>query len=550
VDLREVPSIIRARCRYTWPGLVVAVIFAAASFTPSLLPRPATYQGLIAGISGALGYGLGLVGAWVWREYADRGPEAPSAKAWRWLAAAGGVVLLLAIVLGVHWQRQTAGLIGERPESRWAAVLIPIIGVLVFVALLAVARTLRTAYGKVVVVLDRKMGHRAARATGLLLLIVVIFLLTTGLAWRWFIDGMDGSLAIADRGTPDGIERPTTGLRSGGPGSLVRWDSLGEQGRIFTGSGPDAAQIEKFTERPAKEPIRIFAGTSSESEPEKRAQLAVKDLERAGGFDRASLLVVTTTGRGWVEPSSAGSFEYLTGGDSAIVAMQYSHLPSALSYLADQNAARIAGRDLFDAVYERWSQLPSDHRPRLYVFGESLGSFGAETAFSGEFDLRNRTSGALFVGPPSFNPLYREFVDGRDRGSPEIEPVYRKGRVIRFSNQPRTGIPPADQPWTSSRVVYLQHPSDPITWWSPSLLWSRPDWLTETRGSDVSPSMRWIPLVSFWQVTGDLALGFSQPPGHGHNYSGEHVYAWDAILQPSGWTPEMLDRLAEQLRRP
>ncbi len=540
----------RCRLRYTLPGLWVAVVVAAVSFTPSLLPRPAAYQAVIAAISGALGYGLGVLGAWVWREYADRGPDAPSARAWRWLAAGGGSLLLLAIVLGVHWQRQTAELVGERPESRWAALPVPVIGVLVFVALVALGRTVRTAYRKVVALLDRRMGHRAARATGFLLLVVVVFLLATGLAWRWFIDGMDSSLAIADRGTPAGVERPTTGLRSGGPGSMVRWDTLGEQGRIFTGGGPDAAQIEKLTDRPAEEPIRIFAGTSSAGDPEKRAELAAADLERAGGFDRGSLLVVTTTGRGWVEPSSAGSFEYLTGGDSAIVAMQYSHLPSALSYLADQEAARVAGRDLFDAVYERWAQLPSDHRPRLYVFGESLGSYGAEEAFSGEFDLRNRTSGALFVGPPSFNPLHRQLVEGRDRGSPEIEPVYHRGRVIRFTNHPRTGIPPQDEPWTGSRVVYLQHPSDPITWWNPRLLWSRPDWLAEPRGSDVSSSMRWLPLVSFWQVTGDLALGFSQPPGHGHNYSGEHVYAWDAILQPPGWTPELLDRLAQQLRRP
>ncbi len=61
--------------------------------------------------------------------------------------------------------------------------------------------------------------------------------------------------------------------------------------------------------------------------------------------------------------------------------------------------------------------------------------------------------------------------------------------------------------------------------------------------------MRWIPVVTFWQVTADLALGFSTPPGHGHNFSGEHVDGWNAILQPEGWTPAMLDRLRAQLRR-
>ena len=76
---------------------------------------------------------------------------------------------------------------------------------------------------------------------------------------------------------------------------------------------------------------------------EERAELAVEDLERAGGFDRANLLVATTTGSGWLDAGAIDSFEYLTGGDSAIVAMQYSYLPSWISFLVDQEKAREAG---------------------------------------------------------------------------------------------------------------------------------------------------------------------------------------------------------------
>jgi uncharacterized membrane protein len=224
--------------------------------------------------------------------------------------------------------------------------------------------------------------------------------------------------------------------------------------------------------------------------------------------------------------------------------MQYSHLPSWLSFLVDQVRAREAGRQLFDSVYEVWSQLPREDRPRLYVFGESLGSFGGETAFSGEFDLNNRTDGTLFVGPPNFNPLYRSFVEDREPGSREILPVYRDGRTIRFTDRPRREIGPAGEPWSTSRVLYMQHPSDPITWWSPHLILNRPDWLEEPRGNDVLDATRWIPFVTFWQVSADLALGFSTEPGHGHNFTGEHVDGWAAVMQPEGWT---VDR-AEQLR--
>ncbi|MET0837168.1 MAG: alpha/beta-hydrolase family protein, partial [Marmoricola sp.] len=518
-------------------------------FTPSLLPRPALFQGALAGIDGALGYALGVMGAWVWREYADRDARPSSPRTRRAFAVTAPLVLLLGILLGRHWQRQSAALIGTEPESLVSAVLVPVVGVLVFVLLVALARGLRTVYRRIVTWLERHVGPRAARATGVVVLMGALVLAATGVLWNGAIDALDASLAVGDLTTPAEITQPTTRLRSGGPGSLVTWDSMGRQGRIFVGEGPDAEDIAELTGGPATEPIRIYTGTSSAGSTEEQARLAVDDLFRAGGFTRGSLLVTTTTGTGWVEPSAASSFEYLTGGDSAIVAMQYSHLPSWMSYLVDHTAARIAGRDLFDAVYDRWVRLPSDERPRLYVFGESLGSFGGENAFSGEADLANRTDGVLFVGPPSFNPLYREIVDARDRGSREIEPVYRDGRTIRFANRASEDIPPDARPWSGTRVLYLQHPSDPITWWSPDLILNRPDWLEEERGSDVSDSMRWIPFVTFGQVTADLALGFSTPPGHGHNFSGEHVDGWNAILQPQGWTPAMLDRLRAQLRR-
>src|SRR3712207_7938171 len=75
--------------------------------------------------------------------------------------------------------------------------------------------------------------------------------------------------------------------------------------------------------------------------------------------------------------------------------------------------------------------------------------------------------------------LHTEFRDNRDPGSREVEPVYRGGRTVRFSTEIGRGAPPLQAPWTGPRVLILQHPSDPVTWWSPSLLFSRPDWLAE-----------------------------------------------------------------------
>jgi uncharacterized membrane protein len=253
--------------------------------------------------------------------------------------------------------------------------------------------------------------------------------------------------------------------------------------------------------------------------------------------------VVTTTGSGWVDPALVDSFEYLTDGDCATVAIQYSYLPSWVSYLADQSKAREAGRALFDAVYGRWAQLPPDQRPRLFVAGESLGSFGAEAAFSGEYDLHNRTAGALFAGPPNFNALFREFSDHRDPGSPEVQPVFQDGRIVRFTNDPAGGIPPNGQSWPGSRILYMMHPSDPIVWWSPHLIFSPPDWIGETPGTDVLGGMFWMPFVTFWQVTADLPFATGVPAGHGHTYAAEYVDGWNAVMRPTDMTAADLTEL-------
>ncbi|MGW6917015.1 alpha/beta hydrolase [Kitasatospora sp. NPDC054939] len=513
------------------------------SFTPSLLPRGGVVQGLVWGISAAIGYGLGVLGAAVWRAFADRDARTPGPRARRILLIGAAVLLTVFFGLGQYWQYLIRGLMGVTDYNVWLVVLSPVVAAAVFGVLLLIGRGIRALYRRTAALLDRRIGKRAANALGWILAAGLTYLVITGLLLEGFVGIANQTFSLRDSATPDGAHQPATALRSGGPGSLVPWDSLGRQGRGFTGTGPTAGDISAFSHRPAMEPIRAYAGLDSSETTESRAALAVQDLQRAGGFERRNLLVVTTTGSGWVDPASVDSFEYLTGGNAATVAMQYSYLPSWISYLVDQSKARAAGRDLFDAVYDIWSKLPQEDRPRLLVAGESLGSFGGEAAFSGEYDLRNRTSGTLFAGPPNFNTLFRQFSDDRDAGSPEVQPVYQGGRTVRLSNDPGAAIPPAEQPWDGTRVLYLMHPSDPIVWWSPQLVFNEPDWIDEPPGEDVLQGTVWIPFVTFWQVTADLPFSTEVPSGHGHTYKAEYVDGWNAVLQPAGFSHEDLDGL-------
>jgi uncharacterized membrane protein len=527
----------------TLPGCWGALIIGCLSFTPSLLPRGGIVQGLIWGITAAIGYGLGVLAASIWRAFADRDPRRPRRRSWTVLLISTAVLVVVSFGLGQYWQYEIRKLMGVTDYSIPLVIASPFVAAAAFCLILLIGRGLRGLYRWVAQLLNRWIGRRPAHAVGWILVAGLAYLVVSGLLLQGFVNVMNSAYSLRDTMTAEGVHQPTTSLRSGGPDSLIPWDSLGWQGRNFIGKGPSVSDIEKFTGQPAMEPIRIYAGLASAPNAEARAALAVRDLERAGGFQRKNLLVVTTTGSGWVDPALSDTFEYLSGGDSAIVALQYSYLPSWISYLVDQSKAREAGQALFDAVYGAWSDLPQDQRPRLYVAGESLGSFGGEAAFSGEYSLANLTNGALFVGPPNFNTLFRQFSDNRDPGSPEVQPVYQDGRIVRFVNDPTTGIPPNGQPWEGSRVLYMMHPSDPIVWWSPHLIFSKPDWISEPPGSDVLKGMFWMPFVTFWQVTADLPFATGVPAGHGHKYTSEYVDGFNAIMQPAGITSEELASL-------
>jgi uncharacterized membrane protein len=533
----------RRRMLYvTLPGLWGALIASCLSFTPSLLPRSGIVQGLVWGINAAIGYGFGVLAASIWRAFADRDARQPRRRSWLILAYLGGALLVLSFALGQYWQYLLRDLMGVTDYNIALVVASPFVAALIFCLLIAIGRGIRGIYRWLANLLTRWVGPRGARATAWIAAAALTYLVISGVLLNGLVTLMNEAFSVQNGITPDGVHQPTTSLRSGGPGSLVRWDSLGREGRKFIGTGPSAGDIQAFTHTSAKEPIRAYAGLESADNTEDRAALAVDDLQRAGGFQRKNLLVVTTTGSGWVDPASADTFEYLSGGDSAIVAIQYSYLPSWLSYLVDQSKARAAGRDLFDAVYDKWSKLAQDARPRLYVGGESLGTYGAESAFSGEHDLSNRTAGTLFAGPPNFNTLFREFSDNRDPGSLESQPIYKNGRIVRFSNDPAADIPPKGQAWDSTRVLYLMHPSDPIVWWDWSLILHKPDWTSEPPGSDVLKENIWVPFLTFWQITGDLPFATGVPPGHGHTYKNEYVDAWNAVMR-TGLTSDQLATL-------
>ncbi len=535
-------GILRWLGRFHPVGLAVALLFYCWSLSPSLLPRPWYLQGVATGISVITGYGIGVLVAWIVRKCGFETNWSATVKkvGWYLLAVVAVVVVPTFLVLGSWWQDISRELVGMEPGSSWDYPGVLLVAVVVTLLLLVIGRGLRHVAQWVTGLVVRVLPAPLARIVSVVLVGLIVFWAVEGLLSVEIARIANGSAMAVDEGTADGVEQPQAPERSGSDASLEPWDSLGREGRTFVAGGPSPEEITAVTGEPAMMPIRVYAGYRSldsldgytdYDEMEVLASHVVAELDRTGAFDREYLAVATTTGRGWVNQDVAAALEYLSDGNSAIAAMQYSFLASPLAFLADRVSPRNAGRALFEAVYARWSVLDPETRPRLLVFGESLGSYGGQSAFAGVQDMITRTDGALWVGTPNFTEQWRRITDSRDPGSREILPVIYGGQNVRFAATPDdltdlNGL----RDWESPRIVYWQHPSDPIVWWSSQLVRHRPDWLREERGADIDKGMSWIPFVTFWQVTLDMVFAAEVPGGHGHAYTTEAAFFWADIL--------------------
>lgn len=536
---------------------VVALVCLWYSFAPSLLPRSALIQGVTSGVSFALGLAVGTLlaaGARAVFRVLDRPvPVVLGERRWPVLGALLLVVVVAGLPMWLSWQNRQRDLVTMERLPAVSVITVLLVTPIVAVVLVLLGRLV--AYP--VRLLDRALGRRlppwAARTVVVVVTAVFAVVISRDVVASRIVDGLDQSFGLVDTTTEEGVQQPVSPSQSGGPGSLVQWDDLGFQGRTFAGTATTADELRAFAGPTAEvtEPIRVYVGLRSADSVDAQADLAVRELERTGAFDRKVLAVVGVTGTGWVNPAASRALELMYGGDTAMVGMQYSYLPSWISFLVDLDKAATSGRALVDAVRARWEQLPPERRPKLVVFGESLGSYATEAAFDGpdlQASLQAATTdvdGVLWVGPTFANPIWHQVVDGRAPGAPTWQPAGAEGSPVRVLGHPDD--PPVGGPAPRGQVVYLSHPTDPVTWASVDTLWRRPRWMAEPLGYDVSPAVRWFPGVTFVQSLFDLMAGFSAPPGHGHDYQPSFAAGWAAIVAPDGWTAADTARLQAAL---
>ena len=522
-------------------GVIAALAMYAVSVSPSLMARSWTWHAVASGILVACGYVAGVVVQNV-AQLVIRltgltiSASEPVELGFRiGIGALFALWWLYAVIQSYRRARKAAALVNMPGETFGEYLLGTAGAVVVSWMLLRIVGALNGLCWMLIASLDAHMPRPAAIVVSMVILFAIMFFLTSKVILRGGIGFFRRKAEQLNMRTARGIYQPVVPERSASPASSVTWESVGGQGRVFLGRGPSRLDIAQVCGGVAMEPIRVYSGMpTGGSGIEQAAATVVAELHRTGAFDRAVILIAASTGSGWVDEWQVQPLEFLTRGNCATASLQYSYVPSALNWLTGLEPAQEASAALFAAVRAELDLMDEADRPALFVCGESLGAFASQSVFESFEDVLARVDGALWVGTPSFTPMHAALTAARHKGSPEVAPVVNNGRRVRFVNEPsdlRTDLYGRELgPWGFPRVVYAQHPSDPVVWWTNKLIWTQPDWLRERAGRDVSLNVEFTRFATYIQVLADLPVAGTAPGGHGHTYHEELIPLWRGIL--------------------
>ena len=522
-------------------GVIAALAMYAVSVSPSLMARSWAWHAVASGILVACGYVAGVVVQNVAQLVIRLTGLTISASEPVELGFRIGIGALFALwwiyaVIQSYRRARKAAALVNMPGETFGEYLLGTAGaVVVSWMLLRIVGALNRLCWMIIASLDAHMPRPAAIVVSMVILFAIMFFLTSKVILRGGIGFFRRKAEQLNMRTARGIYQPFVPERSASPASSVTWESVGGQGRVFLGRGPSRLDIAQVCGGVAMEPIRVYSGMpTGGSGIEQAAATVVAELHRTGAFDRAVILIAASTGSGWVDEWQVQPLEFLTRGNCATASLQYSYVPSALNWLTGLEPAQEASAALFAAVRAELDLMDEADRPALFVCGESLGAFASQSVFESFEDVLARVDGALWVGTPSFTPMHAALTAARHKGSPEVAPVVHNARRVRFVNEPsdlRTDLYGRELgPWGFPRVVYAQHPSDPVVWWTNKLIWTQPDWLRERAGRDVSLNVEFTRFATYIQVLADLPVAGTAPGGHGHTYHEELIPLWRGIL--------------------
>ena len=370
------------------------------------------------------------------------------------------------------------------------------------------------------------------------------------LAGKFGMGQLLGKIAASNRSTEvRSSAPPATELVSGGPGSAVRFDELGLQGRRFVSEASPAERIDEVLgEDSSKGAVRVYIGAESADTIEGRVALAIEELQRTGAFDRSMLIVGSPAGTGYFNYIPVEAAEYLSRGDIASVAIQYGSLPSMLSTSKIPLAIEQHGA-LLHAINGELNQRDPADRPRVVLYGESLGAQASQGAFIGGGTAVLDDLGvnrALWAGTPYAGQWRRQIF----AGGPGID----SSIFARFASIEEYRDTP-NEARSEVRYFFLDHYEDPVTRFGLDIAYRRPTWLgsADQRPPNVSRSQKWVPAVTFWQTAIDTKNAATVIPGEfkalGHDYRADLAQFVSVAYGLTDVTDSQMASIEARLRR-
>lgn len=530
-------------------ALVVAVSCFGAALTPSLMPRDPLVQAALGAVAASLGYEVAMLVRALWR-YMEI-PDIKGRFLWVWwgtalLMSAG--ILVYSLSKAASWQNATRAAVDLPPLDTAAPFFIFAAGGLMFLALWAGFRLAGVLRRFVARLLDRVVPQKVGVVLSIGLVGWFFWALIDGALIRSTLRAADASFEAADVLIEPDIAQPQDPSKTGSPASLVRWDEMGRWGRHFVASAPTIEEISDFQSGSVMEPLRVYVGRRSADTAEERANLAREELIRVGGFERSVLIVMVPVGTGWMDPGAHDTLDFMLSGDVATVSVQYSYLTSMLALLAHPDYGVAQSRALFDKIYDYWTGLPKDERPRFYVHGLSQGAFNSQATLPLFDMLGDPIQGAMWAGSPFFSRYWTEVRDQRNEGSPAWRPTFGNGSLVRVMDQ-YGGLDGDFRTWGPIRAVFLNYGSDPIVNFTFDSAVRPPAWLDQPRAPDVSDRLSWFPIVTMLQLALDSMFALDVPR-FGHYYvAPDYINAWAAVVEPEGWSTERADQLKDIFSR-
>jgi len=438
--------------KLSFVGIFIGAIFIALSLTPSLLPRQPLIQGLLSGIVFVVGYWIGKL----WRYL-----ELPKFKKHYniYLQVLCGIVVGISITYSsVHWGMWQNSILSAMGQEN--LIVSHSIFVVVFVSfltagcLILIGNILYLSFYFVRKQIYKVIPRRISNFIGFVIAIFILIITINGVLIKNIFKVLDSSAAKVNELTEDGIKKPTDINKTGSDKSLIAWNTLGREGKNFIAKGPTADDISKFKGSRAMEPLRVYVGLKSANSVQERARLALEELKRIDAFSRKIMVISTPTGTGWLDPNAVDTLEYIYSGDTVNVGIQYSYLSSQSTLLFLPTRANETSEVMFHTIYNYWKKMPKNKRPKLYLFGLSLGSFGSEHSAKLYEMIDDPINGALWVGPPFVNKLHRDIMTNRNMDSPAWLPIYDDSSLVRFTLD-GSNLNSYKSNWGKLRLIYM-----------------------------------------------------------------------------------------------